>query len=686
MNDNDLDRLRAEVGRHTGPARARPLTELGQALAQRYWQVGPGSAAGEPWLDEAIRALDEAHGYLEPGQFPRGLHGAMLGWLLGTRHVAHAGPVADGERGVVLLEEALEFPQLPPMLQIMGRIVLGQLLLSRLTRAMQSPDFAMRLMRSGLSVDERAAADRAAACFREVLERSGSNAELTRMAQTCLALAEMMQMLAGGLGGGPGGFDVSRMMQAMAGLQNLQQQATATPGGTGFGRIPNLFEFAADDLAALDPHKRPVMVVEGAIPESTPAPPPATPPTAAEPAGTFRDALHALLPGGLPDVLDSPVSATTVDRLAALAAGLADAPDATAADRLPLAVALYLRSVVDPGGGWGDEADDDLHDVRTHLLAAADGVAVGSAEGVTTAFRLARLLDDRRPALSIRLRLAASFGSVTQALGAVGADALLYAAGTQPVLLRAASGALEAAGPGLPDRIVMAGGGPVPFGPVVSVVRDGAQLVTLARRARRPVAEDALFVANPRGDRKDTSTEASLLRRRFYPGSTVLGEPCENVAGPGTPAEVRARLDASMIHLGCGITACGGMELAGPAELTADEIADGPAAATGGLAVLPWAPGAETLADALLASRCAGVIRFRTAVPDDVAVIVHVALHAELVDAGRDPAAAVAAVRRWLADAERVPPDALPVWLAERAKDPEWADPAVRDALVYHGV
>lgn len=445
MNDDGLDALRAAVERHTRSARTQPLMALGQALANRYWQSGPGRPTAEPYLDEAIRVLAEAYGFLEPGQFARGIQAGMLGWLTGIRHVAHGSPVADCERGISLLDEALEFPQLPQMLQLLARLVLGQLLLSRVTRSMQSGDFAMRALRSGLSAAERASADRAAACFREVLDAPAASAEITSMARTMLGLAETLQTLAGGLGGGPGGLDLGRMMQALAGLQNLQQQAAASSPGAGFGWMPNLFDFVADDLAALDPLKRPVTVIEGAIPAAAPAPRerpsagtgeglPAAGPRV--PAATFRTALLDVLPGtGLAAVLDllddgaAELGVETVDELVALASSLVDAPGAVGPDHLLLAVALYLRSVIDAGGGWGGDSDaDDVRAARESLLAAADAVAGEPAESVAVAFRLATLLDARQPARDIRTRLAERFAGVAEALRAVGADGLLYPA------------------------------------------------------------------------------------------------------------------------------------------------------------------------------------------------------------------------------------------------------------------
>jgi hypothetical protein len=92
------------------------------------------------------------------------------------------------------------------------------------------------------------------------------------------------------------------------------------------------------------------------------------------------------------------------------------------------------------------------------------------------------------------------------------------------------------------------------------------------------------------------------------------------------------------------------------------------------------------LTKALLASRFIGVIGFRDPVPDQVASLMYLLLHAQMVDEGRDPASAVKAVRSWMADPHRKPPDYLPAWCEVMAADPGMADPAYWGALVYRGV
>ncbi len=694
MTDDRLDVLRAAVGRHTGTARGRPLLELGAGLADRYWRVGPGSPAGRPVLDETIQVMSEAYGYFEEGGFLRGQVAAQLGWLLGIRHGAHGGPTPDAERGIVLLEEALTFPQQPPMAQAIARLALGQLLLSGLLRAMQAGDFAVRLMGSGLSAQERAAADRAVVCARGVLDDPTSNAAITSAAETLLTLAEAVQTLGGGLGG-PGGLDLGRMMQALGALQNLQQQASSRPAGVGFGRMPTVFDFDADGLAATDPLDRPVMVVDGTVVDPPTRPRPRPPAAPRVPAATLRADMLRRLPGsGLADVSALLIGAATaldidtVDDLVALGSALVAAPGAVGTDHLLLAVALHLRDRIDDGGGWGGAGggEGDAVAAADSLLAATEALTAEPADTVAVAFRLATLLDERLPAGDVRARFGAGFIAVTGALRAAGADALAYLHAGDVLLLSATTGRFSHAATGspLPARILVAGEGAIADGPTVSHVASGAQVVELAGRTRLPLTASPVFVANPRGDRDQATFDAMALRRSFYPRSTGLGRTAENCHGAATPDEVRAGLDASMLHLGCGVTADGGLELAGSAVLTRADIVAARPAAGGGLAVLPpTATGAAELTEALIAAGYVDVIGFRDPVPGPVASLMYVLLHAQLVDRGRDPAGAVGAVRGWMADPHRSPPVYLPPACAAVAEDP---DPVHRDALIHHGV
>jgi hypothetical protein len=196
MSGDSLDALRGNLAQQSGRARARPLLELGQALTERYRRTGPGSPEAQPFLDEAIQVLVEAHGYLEPGGSARSLVAGQLGWLVGTRHIVDGSPEHDRDQAISLIDEALGFPQLPQMARIVGLLTLGQLLMGRLMCSMRSSDFVMRAMRSGLSTDEKADVDRAVECFRQVVVEAPETIDITRTARAMLDVAEALQSLA----------------------------------------------------------------------------------------------------------------------------------------------------------------------------------------------------------------------------------------------------------------------------------------------------------------------------------------------------------------------------------------------------------------------------------------------------------------------------------------------------------
>lgn len=680
-----LDALRADLARHEGPARTRPLLELAQALTDQYWRIGPGTPPGGPGLDEAIRHLQEAHGYLEQGELLRGQTACMLGWLCATRHTGHGSPETDREAAVPLLEEALSTPHLPAMLQGLARLNLAQMLLSRATRTMQSGEFLMQATFSGVPASEKANVDRAIEHLRQLRDGPVTIAEMTTAAEAMLGLAETLQMLFSSMGGGPGGMDLGRMMQAMQKMQDMQQRMSAQPQGTGFGFRPNFFTFDGEKLAMTPPLRRPVAVVHGTTPSAPPRPPrrPVQAPAASP--DTLRRTLLDRLPGPDPtallplldDAAPAP-DAEWVDGLAAIAGPLVEAPGATAYDHLLFALVLHLRDVVDAGGGWDDSSESTA--AADTLLAAADGLMAEPAATVVLADRLATRLD-------VRTRFAEHFGAVVDALRTVGAGGLAFATANRMILLPTATGRFEDVAARLPDRLLVVGDGPVPARSTVSWVWSAQQVVELARRARRAPTEAAVFVANPRGDRPNATMDVLRLRRTFFARSTGLGQLAENPDGTGNADEVRAHLDASLLHLGCGITPDGGLELADSTVLDAARIAACNPAAAGGVAVLPpTANGSTALANALLTTRFVSVIGFRAPVADRVATLVYIVLYAQLVDEGRDPASAVRAVREWMADPQREPPIHLPPGYDDLAAAPELADPQHWSALVHYGV
>jgi hypothetical protein len=675
MTEDGFGALRANLARHSGPARIRPLVELGQALVDRHTRVGPGTPFAKPLLDEAIQVFEEACGYLEERELLRAQVAFQLGWLMGIRSTAHGGPDVDRDRGIQLLDEALAHPRLPPMMQGPGRLVLGQMLISRALRGLTSGGALMGMTSPGPKPGA-ADADRGVACLRAVVDGPVASAELMTMAKTMLGVAEALQSLLGGAGG----LDLNRMMQAFAAVQELQQQMAASPLGAGFGMVPNVVNF---DVALPDPLDRPVVVVEGAPqagPTATATTPPPRPPAEA---GSLRAALFALVPGyaGLTALLadDAPApDVDTVDELVALACELVEAPDACAVDHLLVAAARYLRAVVE-GGGWTGDDDADERAAAEGILLAADGLPTGPPEAVVLAVRLATLLDTRRPSRGVRERLREALVPMLAPLRKAGVDGLVLAgAGTS---LLVATAPATSAGP--TARVLVVGGGEAPAGSTASRVRSVAQAIDLAARVRRRPGEAAVFVANPRGDRPRSALDAMVLRRTFYPRSVGLGQTAEHADGAGTRQEVRDALAAaSMLHLGCGVTAEGALELAGSAVLDPAGIGPVATAGKGGVAVLPpTATEVPALVDALFAAGFADVVGIRGPVPDDVASVMYFLLHSHLVDEGRDPAAAVKAVGDWMADPRRTVPAHLPAMYDARRTEPAYAG-----ALVHYGV
>ena len=401
-----LDDLRADVTRHTGQARALPLLRLGQELAMEYWRLGPGQAVARPALDEAVDALEEAYDLIDR-ELP--LHrqtAAVLGWLVGTRHTAHGGPGRDRERGVALLESAIDVEG-PGTLQLtLARLVLAQLLTTGvLGRAAADPLAALSGSTSAADLD------RAEVVLRPLLAPDPSRAqvdEAAEMARLLLELGAVVRPLTGGIAGLLGAGPARLVQQAREVQQRLARAARVT-------LRPDQF-FFADDLARLHPLDRPGPVVSGAAP-TTPAParsaPAARPQAAAAP---LRAALRARLPGGgvagLLTIIDgrAPLpDAGTVDHWVALGSMLVEAPGAVDSDRLLFAAAVYLRSAVD-GDGWTDESSDDVQIAAASLAAVGSALLAEEPETLAAALRLADVLDDRRPALDAHRQLSTRLG------------------------------------------------------------------------------------------------------------------------------------------------------------------------------------------------------------------------------------------------------------------------------------
>lgn len=402
-----LDALRAQLAERRGPARTRPLIELAQALAERYWRLGPGRPAGLPYLNEAVSAAAEAYGYFAADDVWRGRVAAELGWLHAVRFLAHAGPVSDRDAAVPLLEESLTFPALPPVLRDMSRLALGQLYLSRVTSVFQSPDLPAMLIGGGLPPQAGADAERAVSIFRTMQTESVLSADMADVVNTMRTVAEATQGVLGSTSRGAAGFDVAGLMRAVSALQDLQRLQNSRPSAGTFPGLPSLF--SGDDLARLDVLDRPVTVVN--VPPEAPIPAmPSPDPIVPDPGDARRELAALVAPDGDllgalavllgPDGYGVPVD--TVDDMVALAVAVTTGTAFDGTDHLVLAVALYLRGRLDPGA-MASAPGGDFELSGAALKRAAETLRTSRPAAVPVLNRLAALLGrvrtgDRDPA------------------------------------------------------------------------------------------------------------------------------------------------------------------------------------------------------------------------------------------------------------------------------------------------
>ncbi|MBG0567815.1 hypothetical protein [Actinoplanes aureus] len=641
--------LRDALRHRRGPTRVRLLTELAQLLVQQHAQV-VGSPAGAPLLDEAIACMEEAHTYTGGDERIVAQGAALLGWLLANRRFVYGGVRGDVDRAIQLLEQGVTGPRPAPGMRLIGLLTLGQLLLNRAIEPFRAGD-AARLFAGGAKAQAEDA-DRAAHCFRLVLDAAGGP-ETRKPAETLLIVADAMRDM---IAASPG--DLDRMAKALATMQRFQDQMSAGPT---VGPAPST---TREDHQSLG---YPAMTVY--------AEPPATPDAAIP----LTDIARHLEPGAeLPDT-------TVIDELVAVAAARVESPYPTPGERLLFASAVFLRSLVDDGG-WGEPSGATDHDIaRQTLLNAVPGLADAPADAVVLAFRLAAALEPGPVSSPTWSRLVVPFAPVAAALRACGADALLYpfdggallfpASGTNPDFVPERELRMP--------RLIVASDWPSPNG-AVSQVGSASQLVDLAARTRPAVNTDALFVVDPRGDGHDGS--ADHTRRLFYPHALCFGQATGGADARGTADEVRSHLRRSMLHLACGVTAGGGLELAGGTVLEpTDMLAPDGQPPGGGVVLLPPVAAPAALIDALLASHFAAVVCWRAAVPPAVAALAYHLLHHRLGH-GDAPVTAVAAVRRWLADPAREELPGLPEKLLAVLRSSQGVDPASAAALVLRGV
>ncbi|GAA2634568.1 hypothetical protein GCM10010399_78990 [Dactylosporangium fulvum] len=425
--DDTIERLRARLAGLTGPARCRPLLEVAQAHASRYWRTGLGQPTGETDLDGAIAALTEARDLMQPDDPWRRLVAYDLGLHRGSRHLAHGGPDTDREAAVMLLEEALT-AELPPAGVASARIMIAQLSLSRAVAGPRSPADLVSLMPSPAPLPGKAHADRAVAELRLVLA-GGISGEISRGVETLLALAETLQEWYGTHGAG---LDIVRVATLATKLQQTHESIRAAGGGDGIttapGAVPQHSLFDIDAFARMDPLDQPVTVVHSTEEPADEAPEPPPGQHAPEPPGVDVDALRfALLdvvthlvrgiPGGQPPEDSSAVHLAVsallepstpapapdlVDEFVAMATtvvhgGGRPAPAVAGLDRFVLAVALRLRARLDRGGWAEDELDGAPAAGIEELVTAAECLPAEHPAAATVIGALGAFLDPSDP-------------------------------------------------------------------------------------------------------------------------------------------------------------------------------------------------------------------------------------------------------------------------------------------------
>lgn len=690
MSQDTITQLRAQLNGQVGHERAMTLIRIAQEEMTLANRIHPQKPAGRAHLNEALAAAEEAYGYFGPGDAMRGPVGVLYAVALAVRNAVGGGSERDRDRAIELIEESAAFPNVPPFQLATGQMVLGQLLIERAVKPLQTPDAMMRAMTGGVPGPTSDDLDRAVACFREVIKLS-ANSDMTKSATALLGMAELFRNLFGGVGPQSGGLDLARMSSAVSALQDMQSTGFGM-NPAAFGLVPgaNLLDLARD-IADVDPLDRPVPIVTAPEPEeNTSAAPSAPPPKLTVDPGQLRRELAELLSMPEADVYAAAISLLRsdedpppwTDEFLALATRLVHAlGQAGCADQLLVSAALLLRSRRDGDSGWeaeDQEADDAL---GSDLQAAADALvdgAAGAAAGPPEALPLLLLLAGLLPAGTLG-RLAEPFAGISTAVRATGAGALIVPQPAGLPWLDAQTGQLMPADEVCHARhVVVLGDGSDDVGDdkAVTCLASAAQLVELAGREPRALTEEVVFVANPRGDHEGASVDALVLRRAFHPRSTGLGRVIEDVHGEGTAEQVRAAAGASLLHLGCGMTADGVLQLTDSVDLDVSEL-DG----ARGLVILP--PGVFLpAADALLVAGFSGVVGWRRAVPEHIASLMLYVLHAELVETGRSPAAAVREVRRW---GRRPDPSALPQLLARYAEGIEKNCEEDWSVLVYRG-
>ncbi|MEU7524896.1 hypothetical protein AB0A74_04120 [Saccharothrix sp. NPDC042600] len=395
--DDVIARLRAEAGGLTGTARVEPLSRLGQALLQRFSQLGPSAPTALADLNGAVDAFEEVLRHVGESDPLRVNVVLLLGFALSARNT-YMTDDKDLSASIEHLSAALESDRVPPASAAGARMMLGQQYLTRAMSRVALGQSTISMLTATANQSEVPEVDRAVECFRAVVDGPFISDDFRDMAQMSLEMSEAVRAI---LGGSPGGFNFQNMMAAMAKLQEMQQRyASGEKPGYGPFKFTDVFNFAnAGQLVNMDPMDHPVAVVHGEVDDAPATAVPVEPePEPVDLRGSLRKRLGLAEPvweSAARLLVADPPAVAVVDEAVAMAGTVVDEDeDADVVDWFLVAVTLHLRHRLDPGG-------DDRRAGADALLTAARRSPVD------------------HPALPVVLRSLGAFLAVDEPLGGV---------------------------------------------------------------------------------------------------------------------------------------------------------------------------------------------------------------------------------------------------------------------------
>ncbi|TDC70802.1 CHAT domain-containing protein [Actinomadura sp. GC306] len=259
----------------------------------------------------------------------------------------------------------------------------------------------------------------------------------------------------------------------------------------------------------------------------------------------------------------------------------------------------------------------------------------------------------------------------------------LRPAGAEPRVVLVPTGRLGMVPWHAARRVPRAGGAPryALHDLVISYAATGRQLMDVAGRPARPLAEEPVIISPELRDLPMGWFECAELRDRFYPDAVVYGRDAPGKSGLGTPGQLRRhfpgpdRPGASLLHSGCHAVALPDQptesylkplrdsgQVLRISHLLRDAHGRDPRAPGGTIVLasctsdLTRADHDEvlTLATGFLTLGAVTVIGTRWAVSDPFSAVLSVRIH-ELLAAGRPPRDALREAQLWMIDGAQGP-------------------------------